>query len=106
MKPSFSKLFAGLVFTLYSLDPNEAAVQALNLFKTRARLCETSDPSKQTDEAMEVRSGKFNILEHFKETIRVISRGTMPDLQRYPLRSCLIKYELDSNVFVSSKCLF
>jgi len=73
-----SKLFAGLVFTLYSLDPNEAAVQALNLFKTRARLCETSDPSKQTDEAMEVRSRKFNILEHFKETIRVISRGTMP----------------------------
>ena len=29
----------------------------------------------------------------------------MPDLQRYPLKHCLIKYELDIHVFVSLNCL-
>ena len=30
----------------------------------------------------------------------------MSDLQRYPKKLCLIKYELDINVFVSLNCLF
>ena len=30
----------------------------------------------------------------------------MPDLQRYPEKLCLIKYELDIHVFVSLNCLF
>ena len=30
----------------------------------------------------------------------------MPDLQRYPGQLCLIKYELDINVFVSLNCLY
>ena len=29
----------------------------------------------------------------------------MPDLQRYPLKHCLINYELDIHVFVSLNCL-
>ena len=34
------------------------------------------------------------------------AKMTMPDLQRYPWKLCLIKYELDINVFVSLNCLF
>ena len=63
-----------IAILLYSLDPNEAAVQALNLFKTRARLCETSEPSKQTDEAMEV-TDSVVFLEN--STVWNISRDTL-----------------------------
>ena len=33
-------------------------------------------------------------------------KRSIPDLQRYPCNLCLIKYELDINVFVSLNCLF
>ena len=48
-------------------------------------------------------NGDFELL---KFQVNLYGKMVMTDLQRYPWKLCLIKYELDINVFVSSSCLF
>jgi len=48
-------------------------------------------------------NGDFELL---KFQVTLYAKMVMTDLQRYPWKLCLIKYELDFNVFDSLSCLF